>query len=299
MYDRYGTLAYCITWPTAFDNLRDIFATLSFNIVEDSKVPCWYPKFDYFDLFYIMALAPVILLFLCFAYGTLSAHFCESKKTRPAAVAKRQHSKIKHIATRSTVVKMAVKKGLASWIPLFFFVYDLIYPLVCRTLLQYFSCRELAPAGAFMERDYSIQCHDLDKEKNEDLPYQQHYAGFLVIAMFYWLGTMFLFIWLSTNEAFKYKVKRNIDDMNYLFGWLYYPFREGKEHWFALEVLRTLLLTSFIGFTAQECYYKELIALLIALAFLFIFLWMRPYRRSLHNILQATLPVKTLQNTIS
>ena len=48
-----------------------------------------------------------------------------------------------------------------------------------------------------------------------------------------------------------------------------------------------LLLTSFVGFVAQNCWFKILSAQVMALAFLVLFLTWRPYRRSSHNLLQT------------
>ena len=59
---------------------------------------------------------------------------------------------------------------------------------------------------------------------------------------------------------------------------------------FPLEIFRTLLLTSFIGFLANECYNKILIAMFISLVFLCVFLWIRPctfsqrHRIILHSV---------------
>ena len=116
----YGTLAYCIQWPTAIDQLFDIFSVLSLNLVENSRMPCWYPKFDYFDQFWAMALTPVVLLVVCVIYGTATAHFAEKKL---GSRAKRTHGGLRR--TQSTArgasmmdsVKQVVKKGLAAWLP--------------------------------------------------------------------------------------------------------------------------------------------------------------------------------------
>ena len=50
---------------------------------------------------------------------------------------------------------------------------------------------------------------------------------------------------------------------------------------------RILLLTSCVGFLSSSCYVKMLVALIIALAFLWLFLYKRPYRSALNNILQS------------
>ena len=62
---------------------------------------------------------------------------------------------------------------------------------------------------------------------------------------------MALFFWFALNEQFKHTVKHD-PDMNAMLGWLYFPFLHGKEYWFALEVLRTLILTSMVGFLADR-----------------------------------------------
>ena len=52
-------------------------------------------------------------------------------------------------------------------------------------------------------------------------------------------------------------------------------------------MLRVLLLTSTLGIFARTCWAKELVGQIIALAFLIIFMYFRPYRSSRHAILST------------
>ena len=52
-------------------------------------------------------------------------------------------------------------------------------------------------------------------------------------------------------------------------------------------MIRILLLTSCVGFLSSSCYVKMLVALLLALAFLWLFLLKRPYRSNLNNVFQS------------
>ena len=121
---RYATLQYCIVWPTATDGLFEIFALFSLNFIEDSKIPCWYPKFDYFDQFTVIAATPMVLLVGCFAYGTLSGYCAEKRIGKSMKQAKRKRRvAIHHVDTSvADSVRAAVKRGLSTWLPLFFFV---------------------------------------------------------------------------------------------------------------------------------------------------------------------------------
>ena len=50
------------------------------------------------------------------------------------------------------------------------------------------------------------------------------------------------------------------------------PFRHGFEWWLPMEMCRVMLLTSFIGWLAQQCWTKILAAQFIALVFAVLFL---------------------------
>ena len=67
--------------------------------------------------------------------------------------------------------------------------------------------------------------------------------------------------------------------------------------WLILEMTRTLILTSTLGFLSSSCYVKLLMAQIISFAFLLLFLSVHPYRRKLHNLLQGfvmSVPVFTV-----
>ena len=58
--------------------------------------------------------------------------------------------------------------------------------------------------------------------------------------------------------------------------WQYSPFRAGYEWWLPLDMVRILILTSWMGFVSKACYIKVLMSQMIALVFLVLFLHWRP-----------------------
>ena len=56
----------------------------------------------------------------------------------------------------------------------------------------------------------------------------------------------------------------------------YSPFRAGYEWWLPLDMVRILILTSWMGFVSKACYMKVLMSQMISLVFLVLFLYWRP-----------------------
>ena len=54
------------------------------------------------------------------------------------------------------------------------------------------------------------------------------------------------------------------------------PYRLGYEWWLPAETIRILILTSMVGFISRSCWIKMLVAQIISVAFLALFLWVRP-----------------------
>ena len=78
---------------------------------------------------------------------------------------------------------------------------------------------------------------------------------------------------------------------------MYEPYRDGKEWWLCVEMVRILLLSSCVGFLARSCYMKILAAQVIGLAFLILFVSHHPYRKSQHHTQQTIallVPVVTM-----
>ena len=102
--------------------------------------------------------------------------------------------------------------------------------------------------------------------------------------LFSW-GTPLLFFLLV--RRFKHRGEHGDKQVRAALGWAYLPYRNGREFWFSLEMVRILLLTSFIGFMSSSCEIKMVVAQIIGMAFFGLFLWLRPYRRKSNNIAQA------------
>ena len=202
--------------------------------------------------------------------------------------------------------------GLWKVAPIILFLIDLLYPSITRTLLQFATCRDLGSAGFFLEADCtsltpnslleflilrslttallahtsdSVQCSFAGNPTNDAMrrydKYKPHVSFF---AFAFSLGIPMSFLFL----VYKFKRRGKMGDEQVInaLAWIYSPLRDGKEWWYVAEQLRILALSSTIGFVASECWMKTLSALLIALAFLVVFLVSRPYRRWRHTFLQ-------------
>ena len=168
---------------------------------------------------------------------------------------------------------------------------DLIWPSVTRILFQFFSCRELGDAGRYLEVDYAIRCDD-------NAEYESYLAPTGIAAFLFAFGVPALFWWLVTR--YKDHGKAGDKVVHAALSWAYEPYRCGSEWWLVAEMFRILVLTSMIGFISKSCYVKMLMAQIIAVVSLAVFIYARPYRRGLHNALQALTPVRdSLQNTFS
>ena len=117
--------------------------------------------------------------------------------------------------------------------------------------------------------------------------YEQYFPWILASSVLYSIGTPAIFGYLLYR--FKEHGRKGDKVVDRALGWMYEPFRPGKEWWLIAEMVRILLLTSTIGFVAESdhCWMKILCAQVIALAFLVLFLMQSPYRRSSHRILQT------------
>ena len=128
------------------------------------------------------------------------------------------------------------------------FVLDLIHPLVCRTLGGFFSCRDLASAGSWLAADFSVSCKDA--ENNYDSKYAFYIPIVAVCGVTYALGVPLLFVFLV--KKFHVQGKHGDKVVKRALGWMYEPFREGKQGWLGFEMVRIVLLSSAIGFLAQR-----------------------------------------------
>ena len=96
-----------------------------------------------------------------------------------------------------------IRTGLWHAAPVVLFVMDLIYPLVTRTLWQFYTCQDLGKAGSWLEVSYDIQCTPgLDGEGNPTLKdptletYQSYSQWVWAPAVLFGFGVPILFHYL-------------------------------------------------------------------------------------------------------
>ena len=124
---------------------------------------------------------------------------------------------------------------------------------------------------------YSIEC------KGDRYDAYRAWAG--AMGAVYAVGVPLLFHFLV--RRFKDCGKSGDAVVDSALGWMYQPYRSGREKWLIVEMFRILLLTSCVGFMSRSCYVKMLLTQLLSLAFLAYFLYTRPYRRAFHNLAQG------------
>ena len=160
-----GTLSYCLYFPAAMDGLRAAYAMLAIDIFSESNMPCIFPSFDFYTKLEIAMAAPFLISFAVSAGGIAWAarhhhHRRRGKIEMRRSVLARERSRGSHEST--------VKTGLWKAAPITLFILDLIYPAVTRTLLEFYTCRDLrtgpcvtcdageesSPPGHWLEADY-------------------------------------------------------------------------------------------------------------------------------------------------
>ena len=120
---------------------------------------------------------------------------------------------------------------------------------MCRVLFQYATCRNLQTGpdggeGWWLESDYSVECYT-----------DQYWTWVPVVtisALVFAFGVPALFGYL----LYHYKDLGKAGDpvIQKSLGWMYEPYRDGKEWWLCVEMVRILLLSSCVGFLARSCW---------------------------------------------
>ena len=166
-----ATLGYCIQWPAVMQTLISSMAWFALDIFTDARMPCLFTKFTYYDKINIVIIAPFAIV-ICGGIGGCVWSYRELRQLKQAKA--RTRGRRESTADRATIVKMKnqqrwarerkdgsdksiVKMGMWKAAPVILFIIDLIYPTLTRTLCQFFTCRDLASAGLFLEADYSVQ----------------------------------------------------------------------------------------------------------------------------------------------
>ena len=145
-----STLTYCLTWPTSMKTLFAIASTFALDIFSETKMPCAMTGFTYFTrilvaVFMPFAVAGVLVL------GALLWSVRHHRQRRTSKISMRRSTlrRERQRGSHNSVVKTALWKISAAMLV---FV-DFIYPTVCRTLLQTFTCQDLGSAGWWLEAE--------------------------------------------------------------------------------------------------------------------------------------------------
>ena len=134
------------------NSLRAMASVFAVDVFSETKLPCMVANWDYFSRLQVTMLAPVGIILVMFLVGIPWA--ASNRRQRRSAI-------VNH-ATKSKLrrQRMERKRGtdrsifVAAWWQMaaaILFLVDLIYPTVTRTLLQYFTCRDVGSAGFWLE----------------------------------------------------------------------------------------------------------------------------------------------------
>ena len=179
MHHLYGTLAYCILWPTEMQELLSVAAILAFDPVEDFKMPCMLVdgSWGYYTKLQLLIFMPMVIAVslsaATMAVHTVRAHYKHKHETRKSIdrwlEKQRDEGDVEQgdmavkeseaIAAASYKLKMrsSVKHAVETCVSLVCMILDFAYPVCSRTILDIFQCRQLGDAGFFLEADYSIK----------------------------------------------------------------------------------------------------------------------------------------------
>ena len=140
---------FCVHWPAGMKKLQECAAVLALDLFAESKAPCLFNDWDYYSKLHVSMATPfvitVFVVLVSFVWEALSR--CQQQRgarRRPLALAQ-----IKRSGDSLIVASM----WRAS--PVALFILDMIYPLCCRTLCSFFSCRNLNEAGWWLEADFA------------------------------------------------------------------------------------------------------------------------------------------------
>ena len=186
-----ATLQYCLIYPRAMDDLRAIASVFAVDLFAETRAPCLVANWDYYWKLKTAMLAPVVIFFVLFLVGIFLATSDKNKRENASEVKatrsmlRRQHMEQKRGTDRSILI--AAWWRTAAWI---LFSIDLIYPLVTRTLLQFFTCHDLGSAGRWLEVSYEIRCDKISSTYND------YYTVTGVVGALWALGIPALFYFL-------------------------------------------------------------------------------------------------------
>ena len=144
-----GTLTYCLVFPTAMVHLQSMANLFAFDVVAESKVPCWVTEFSYYKRIQLAIAAPFLITGAIVGASILWARWY------PPAPQRRTGGR--HAALESRREEGCCARGLWKAAPYALFCLDFLYPAITRTLLQFFTCRDLGKAGKWLEADCTFR----------------------------------------------------------------------------------------------------------------------------------------------
>ena len=130
------------------DGLRSLAALVAVDVFTAAKVPCWVVGFNYFNKLVLVAIVPCAVTLLLVVAFVSRAVLCHGGKK---AGRSRHDVASLAFARRRGSDRSLVKAGLWAAAPFALQFVDLVWPTVCRTLLQLYTCRDLKSAGHWLE----------------------------------------------------------------------------------------------------------------------------------------------------
>ena len=145
-----GGGGFCVVFPSSMKFLITMFSTFALDVFSDTKLPCVLTRFTFYDRLMVAMLTPVCIVVVVVSGGIAWA-YCHRKRRKRMKIVDFSFAK------RRGSEKSVVVRGLWSAAPIALFLIDLTYPSVTKTLCSFFVCRDLGPAGWWLEEDYSVQ----------------------------------------------------------------------------------------------------------------------------------------------
>ena len=194
----YSSLHWCIHWPSAMLKLRDMAAIFSLDIFSQARMPCLLTGFTFYTRIRIAIAAPLALIVVYILGCTLWESLPKQQEQRKRRRVVHTQSALNRELRRGTH-NSTIKMGLWKAAPAVLFFIDLVYPVLTKTLFSFFICRDLGPAGWYLEADYSQKCRD---NNNEQMPkYASYYPWVWVAAMAFAVGVPVLFWYLVSRYS--------------------------------------------------------------------------------------------------
>ena len=134
----YSSLSFCLVFPATFGALRDLASVFAVDVLTESRLPCLFAGFSFYTRVIVAAAAPFVVsscLALCGA-AWVGGHYHVRRK-RPSVLGLRRSV----IGAVMGEMVSIFEKGLwttAKWI---LNAIDLIYPVICQSLLRFFACK--------------------------------------------------------------------------------------------------------------------------------------------------------------